>query len=110
MLKLSGPLFVVRKGLQEMLHLLCTAHSFVREFIADTQTGQRKRKVNNLSLCVVMEYLQFNKEQGVISPDTEIPRKRTGAALLRQMGIRFKAWAGKGKANTTATPFSLAQL
>lgn len=110
MVKLAGPVFAVGKDLQEMLHLLRTAHGCVCDFTTDTQIGRHKRKVNNLSLCMVMEYLQFNKDQRVISPDAGIPRKRTGGALLCQMGIGFKAWAGKGKANMTATPFSLAQL
>lgn len=49
---------------------------------------------------MVVEYLQFDKEQIelVSSPDTEIPIKRAPAALLSQVGIRFKACAGKGKA------------
>lgn len=65
--------------------VLHTVHSSVYKFITDTQIGEHKRKVNNVSLCTVMEYLPFNKE-----------------------GIRLKAWAGKGKANMTASPFSLA--
>lgn len=107
----SWLVFVVTKDLEEMLHLLYTAHSFVCEFISDTQIGQHKCKVNNLSLRMVMEYLQFSKEQIqlAISLDTEVSRKSTGTALLCQVGIRFKAWVGKGKANMSASPFSLAQ-
>lgn len=84
-------MFVVRKGFQGVLHFPGTAQSFVRGFVTGTQVGQNKYKLNNLSLCVVMESLLVNKEQIqlVISPDTESPRKRTGAALLSQVGIIF---------------------
>lgn len=83
-LKLAGTVFMARKVLQEMLHLLCTAHHFARKFITKTQIGQHKHKVNSVSLCMVTEYSQFNKEQIQLTtaPDTEIVRKITGAALL----------------------------
>ena len=86
MLKRAGPVFVAGKDLQEILHLLSTAHSYVCEFITNTLMGQHKCKANNVSLCTMVEYLPFHKGQIqlVTSPDTEIPRKRTGADLPRQ--------------------------
>lgn len=71
-------MFVVRKGFQGVLHFPGTAQSFVRGFVTGTQIGQNKYKLNNLSLCVVMESLQVNKEQIqlVISPDNRVSQKK----------------------------------
>lgn len=72
----------------------CTSHAWDRALnvtLSLAQKYQNRYKLNNLSLCMVMDSLQVHKEQIqlVISPDTESPRKRTGAALMYQVGIRF---------------------